>query len=588
MNRSFPRSGVAATVAVAVILLVAVGCGIVPTGETVQTSVPTEETEILVTVVMVETSEWIFGWAYLDANQNGGFDADDPPLQGAVFVIVWEDGTEATRITGADGRASYAYALSGKMQDDGIRIDWEYPNLQTRMEPPQGFILVKQDGARYLFAPEPEVTVAASSKERTSTPTPPPTNTSAPTNTATATPTPISTPAPPATEFLCTDALGCVHILPGELLRIGTMMVVSGPNAALGVDTRRGVEIAIDDQQEVLGHRIELVGEDSLCTAEGGQTAATKLSVDPKLMAVIGTNCSSEARAALPIMCSAGIPLVSPSNVAPDLTDPNRPADYACYLRTSWSDEIQGTAAAHFAWEELGVKRAATIHDGSFWADRLQQTFAEEFEALGGTVTAQEAFDSSGADATAALTHIGATEPELLYYPVMVQAGGLITQQARQIPSLELVTLLSADATFSPDFLATAGDAALGLYWTSPDFSSFGPEYDEFVHRYRAKYGEGPLAPFHAHAYDAAMMIFAAIEKAAVQDADDTLHIGRQALRDALYATAEFKGLTGTLTCDEHGDCAVPRIAVYECVDTDPANWNPGTDKDSNPKKVWP
>ncbi len=57
-----------------------------------------------------------------------------------------------------------------------------------------------------------------------------------------------------------------------------------------------------------------------------------------------------------------------------------------------------------------------------------------------------------------------------------------------------------------------------------------------------------------------------------------------EALRDALYATKNFKGLTGTLTCDRYGDCADPKIAVYQTISADPAKWNPGTD----PKKIYP
>ena len=60
------------------------------------------------------------------------------------------------------------------------------------------------------------------------------------------------------------------------------------------------------------------------------------------------------------------------------------------------------------------------------------------------------------------------------------------------------------------------------------------------------------------------MMIKAAIEKVAVVDKDGTIHIGRQALRDAMYATKDYKGLTGTLTCSPTGDCANPVIGVYE------------------------
>jgi branched-chain amino acid transport system substrate-binding protein len=38
------------------------------------------------------------------------------------------------------------------------------------------------------------------------------------------------------------------------------------------------------------------------------------------------------------------------------------------------------------------------------------------------------------------------------------------------------------------------------------------------------------------------------------------LHIGRQALRDALYATAGYQGLTGSITCDQYGDCGAIRL----------------------------
>jgi len=60
------------------------------------------------------------------------------------------------------------------------------------------------------------------------------------------------------------------------------------------------------------------------------------------------------------------------------------------------------------------------------------------------------------------------------------------------------------------------------------------------------------------------MIILAGIEKVGKKAPDGTLYIGRKALRDALYATKNFKGLTGNLTCNQYGDCADPRIAVYK------------------------
>ncbi len=86
-----------------------------------------------------------------------------------------------------------------------------------------------------------------------------------------------------------------------------------------------------------------------------------------------------------------------------------------------------------------------------------------------------------------------------------------------------------------------------------------------FLEKHQKKYGEKPFAPFHAHAYDAAMMIFAAIEKVAKKGS--RWHSLTSAVRHfgmPLYATKNLKGLTGNITCDKYGDCADPKIAVYK------------------------
>jgi len=49
-----------------------------------------------------------------------------------------------------------------------------------------------------------------------------------------------------------------------------------------------------------------------------------------------------------------------------------------------------------------------------------------------------------------------------------------------------------------------------------------------------------------------------------VLDSDGNLHIPRKALRDEVYATKGFQGVTGTLNCDENGDCADPSITVHQ------------------------
>ena len=391
---------------------------------------------------------------------------------------------------------------------------------------------------------------------------------------------------PAAAPYTCTDTLGCVDVAPGTAVHLAYAMVVAGPDSSLGIDSRRGVEIAIADKGTILGHPIELTGEDTGCNAEGGQAAAQKLAADKTIVAIVGTSCSSEARVAAPILTDAGFTMISASNTAPDLTSPEK--HVAGYLRTAHNDEVQGAVAAEFAYNSLGVRNVATIHDGSLYAQSLVGVFTKRFEELGGTIVAAQAVQPTDTDMHTILVDFAAAAPEMIYYPVFVAAGGFITAQARETPGLETVALMGADGMFSPDFLGAAGPAAEGMYHSSPDFSAFGAGYQDFLAKHMAKYGENPLSAFHAHAYDATNIIFAAIEKVAVQDADGTLHIPRSALRAAMFATSGFAGLTGTLTCNANGDCSDPKIAVYQTVNADPATWNPGAADDSNPKKIYP
>ncbi|MEZ0396902.1 MAG: branched-chain amino acid ABC transporter substrate-binding protein [Anaerolineales bacterium] len=363
--------------------------------------------------------------------------------------------------------------------------------------------------------------------------------------------------------YECDDPIGCVVIGPNEPVHIAYALVVAGPNETLGIDSRNGVEIAISDTGgEILGHPVQFDGEDTGCNAEGGQAAGTKLAADSTIVAVIGTSCSSEARVAMPLFSEAGFVVVSPSNTAPDLTEPGNPNNYPGYFRTAHNDQVQGRVAAEFAYNVLGLRRAATIHDGSLYAEKLQEVFANTFAELGGTVTAQEAVDPNQTDMSSVLTSIAAGNPEIIYFPIFMPAGGFIIRQARTTPGLEEVYLMGADGLFSPDVMEGGGAEVEGFMVSSPLVQ--GPDYDAFVAKYQEMFGTAPISIFHAHAYDAYMLIKAAIESVAIVQDDGTLIIPRQALRDAMAATSNFDGLTGNLTCTPTGDCADPYIAVYQ------------------------
>ena len=355
-----------------------------------------------------------------------------------------------------------------------------------------------------------------------------------------------------------------VTLQKGEPVHLAYWFVTSGPNTSLGMDSLRGAEIAIEDfGGKLKGHPIKLDGQDSMCGPEGGQAAASKIASDPSVIAAIGSSCSSAAKAGVPILWKMGIPNVSPSNTAPLLTDPASGPDFDGYLRTCHNDNIQGAIAAEFAYSQLGLKKAATIHDGSVYAESLQQVFSDTFRKLGGTVTSQEAVSPGDTDMRPVLTKIASGGPQFLYYPMFIAESGHVTRQSKEVSGLENIALMSADGSFSPDFLKAAGKAAEGMYHSSPDFSALGDSYTKFLAKHKAKYGMDPEAPFHAHTYDAVMLILNAIDKVAVVDGD-TLTIDRMALNKAMHETKGQKGLTGDLTCDENGDCANPKIAIYK------------------------
>jgi len=366
-----------------------------------------------------------------------------------------------------------------------------------------------------------------------------------------------------AAKYECTDALGCVSYGPDEPVRIASALVISGPNTDLGVDSQNGVEIAMAFKGEVAGHAIELQAEDDGCSAEGGQAAGQKIVSDPTIIGIVGTSCSGAGVPLSKVMSDAGYSMVSPSNTSPALTNPDS-AWNPGYYRTAHNDTVQGKAMADFAFDVLGVTQVAAIHDGDPYTEGLASVFADSFEALGGTVVEFTAVNKGDTDMRPVLTAVAAAgPPELIYYPVFTAEGGFLTKQAKEVAGLEDTILAAADGMISPAAVEAVGEAGEGMYFSGPDLGFENELYNTFLAKYMEDYGTKPVSVFHAHAFDATNMILSCVEEVGVVDGD-FLHVGRQALRDCLSATSGYEGITGSLTCNEYGDCADPQITVSQ------------------------
>src|SRR5262249_23059724 len=211
------------------------------------------------------------------------------------------------------------------------------------------------------------------------------------------------------------------------------------------------------------------------------------------------------------------------------------------------------------------------VHDGSPYAQQLAAVMAKSFDAMGGTVLSTEAIAPTDVDMHPVLTKIAAAKPDVIYMPIFVAAAAQMLRQSKGIPGLEHVTLVGGGSLAASQFVEAAGPSVVGFHICYPDVSieTMGKGYPSFVEEYRKTYGEAPISGYHANAYDAAEMVIRALPKVAKADSDGNLYVGRQALRDAVFAE-KFEGLSGPIACDTYGQCAKFKPAVYEFVSSDP------------------
>jgi branched-chain amino acid transport system substrate-binding protein len=373
------------------------------------------------------------------------------------------------------------------------------------------------------------------------------------------------------------DAIGVVAVEPGERIQIRAHQAISGAVSFLGTDQVRGMQLAIEDFGDIHGFEVNLgTPEDDLCRAEGGQAGAAAIVAQSKIVGVIGTTCSGAAAAAAPILTGAGLTMISGSNTSPSLTSDligNAGENwFPGFFRTAHNDLFQGGAAAVFAIQELGLTRAAAIHDGDPYTQGLAAAFQSFFTMLGGEVPLFTAVDPDQTDMTAVLTDVAAANVEVVYFPIFQPAGDFIITQKDGIAGLDDVIWYGADGLFVSDYLGIPETE--GMYFSGPDLefgenvSATGVRYADLRDRYEQRFGEPPIAAFHAHTYDATVMLLTAIREVGVLGGDGVLRIGRQAVRDWLYDMRDFPGMIGSLSCDEFGDCGAPSIQIAHHTDS--------------------
>jgi len=242
--------------------------------------------------------------------------------------------------------------------------------------------------------------------------------------------------------------------------------------------------------------------------------------------------------------------MLSPSATRADLTG----GDQDVFHRIPFTDDIQGEFAAQYLYNELGVEKLAVMHDGDAYGKGVAETVAAVFEDLGGEVVAFEAISPGETDYSAALTDVGASKPDAIYYGGYYPEAAVIAKDM-PVAGMEDVVLFSDDGTFGESFIELAGENAEGVYAAS-GAPVGGPRFDEFAEEFEAAYGDPPgaVSTFSWHGYDVVDALIQTIKEVAIMGEDGNLYVPREQLIDAVNNLEGYQGLTGELTC-EGGEC---------------------------------
>lgn len=342
-----------------------------------------------------------------------------------------------------------------------------------------------------------------------------------------------------------TPAMSPANAQEEEPIRIGANLELSGYGSAYGVPIIDNLTLAAEEINEaggLLGGRmIEIIDYDNTSNKTEATSIATRLAGED-VAAVLGPATSDMIYASRPSAIQSQLPTMYPVGTSDDLTIDENGDVISNIFRLAFTYSFQGKAAARYAMDELGATNAAVITDQSNdYSVGLADPFKAEFEALGGTITEELFYNAGEQDFMGLLTSLAALDFDVLYIPGFFSEGGIIVRQAREMGLMQ--PILSGHGFASDTLIEIAGPQnATELYVTSHFHTgSDNPGAQEYVATFEERYGESPDT-FDALSYDAAHLIFQAIEEAGSDDP--------AAIRDAME-NIQFEGITGAFQYDE-------------------------------------
>jgi branched-chain amino acid transport system substrate-binding protein len=327
----------------------------------------------------------------------------------------------------------------------------------------------------------------------------------------------------------------------GGPVKVALLAPMSGQVKTFGESTKNAVDIAVAEWNAaggVAGRQIQLVVEDSQCSAEPAVNAANKVIDQDGAKFIIGEVCSSASIPVSEIAVAKKVVQISPTSTNPSVTVGADGKAKPYIFRACFIDPFQGTVGANFALKTLKAKTAFVMLDqGNDYVRGLAEFFEAAFTKGGGTIVGKETYTKDDTDFSAILTKVADTKPDVLYLPDYYPIVNLVGAQVKQ-RNLKVV-MMGGDGWDSADLDLKAADG--GYFSNHYSAEDTRPIVQDWVKKYNAKYGSNPDA-LATLGYDAANMLFTAMKNSNSADPDK--------VKDALASLKDFVGVSGTMTID--------------------------------------
>ena len=332
-----------------------------------------------------------------------------------------------------------------------------------------------------------------------------------------------------------------------DTIRIAVYEPLSGPDKEYGKLEKIGVEIANQLFPRALGKKVELLYFDNKSDIYIAETVVQEM-VDKRVAVVLGSYGSVNSLMAAGKLEEASIPAITITNTNPLVTSYN-----PFYFRVSYTDSFQGVALAKYVVEGLELDNAAIIKPlQDDFASAVSKSFSSKMIQLTeneNVILANEDYIPGEKDFSKQLNGISEAGVKVVFLPGKVKDTIEILKQADEM-NLD-VTFLGTDQWESKKLMSLAEEKPRIKIAYSVLFNTKAaknPLAKPFLRLFKNRYGPDTVPESAtALAFDSYIIAIDAINRAGTA-------IDGAAVRDALQNAIQFKGVSGTITFDEHGD----------------------------------